>query len=228
MKGYRNLTLAAYEHIKEMMMTSRLAPGERLKFKQLAERIGVSRTPVNNALHILAREGYLDFVPNAGYSVRWPTGKETKEFKEIRLILEIGSIGKAIHRITDNKLLRVQQAKTAYEKASGQADNRKLYLLDANFHASLVAMADNQQLVHYYLEICRKAVLSLQVASSPEACFWRICREHDALYQAVRLRDVDEAREMIRRHSETPDRTCWSPPQTLPVRRPLKPLSMTG
>ena len=226
MKESKNLTLEAYEHIKKMMMTSCLAPGQRLKFKQLAERIGVSRTPVNNALHILAREGYLDFVPNAGYSVRRLTADEAKELHEIRLILEIGSIGKAIRRITDDKLLRVQQAKTACEQAIGQADSQKLYLLDTNFHAGLVAMADNPQLVRHYLEICRKAVLGLSTDSLPEERFWQICWEHEALFEAVRLRDVDGAKDLIYRHSVTPGRPCWLPTPVLPVRRHLKPIAV--
>jgi DNA-binding GntR family transcriptional regulator len=71
--------------------------------------------------------------------------EEIKGFYEIRLILEIGTIGKAIRRMTEEKLLRFQQAKAAWEGAIGRADGQALYLLDAKFHASLVAMAGNQQ-----------------------------------------------------------------------------------
>ena len=69
LKEQKNLTLAAYDSIKEMMLNYDIVPGQRLVFMDLAKQLGVSRTPVNNALSILAKEGYLDFVPHQGYSV---------------------------------------------------------------------------------------------------------------------------------------------------------------
>jgi len=61
LKGQKNLTLAAYDNIKDMMFNYDIVPGQRLVFVDLAKQLGVSRTPVNNALSILAKEGYLDY-----------------------------------------------------------------------------------------------------------------------------------------------------------------------
>jgi len=68
-KDERNLTYWVYSKIKEMMLHYQIIPGQRLVFIELAQRLGVSRTPVNNALSILANEGFLDFVPDQGYRV---------------------------------------------------------------------------------------------------------------------------------------------------------------
>ncbi len=201
MKRSKNLTLVAYGAIKEMMMNSHAFPEKRLKFRQLAEQIGVSRTTVNNALYILAKEGYLDFVPNQGYSVRSLNKKEIEDLQEIRLILEIGTVGKAIHRMTDESFLQFEKAKTAYEYAIVWGDYQKLYLLDAEFHASLIAMAGNYWLVQHYLEICRKAVVCLRSDALPAQRVWQIAREHNTLFEAVRIRDVDTVKDMIRKHT---------------------------
>ena len=66
-----------------------IVPGQRLVFADLAKELNVSRTPVNNALSILAKEGYLDFVPNQGYSVHKLTLEEAKGLYEIKLIFEL-------------------------------------------------------------------------------------------------------------------------------------------
>ncbi|KAB2840081.1 GntR family transcriptional regulator, partial [bacterium] len=93
MKKYSNLTLKVYHRIIELMLNYEIVPGQRLVFIDLAKQLGVSRTPVNNALSILAQEGYLDFVPNQGYSVHKLTRKEAENLYEFREVLEVGFLG---------------------------------------------------------------------------------------------------------------------------------------
>lgn len=94
----KNLTQMAYTKIKEMMLNYDIVPGQRLIFVDLAKRLGVSRTPVNNALSILANEGFLDFVPNQGYTVHQITRQEAGALYELREIIEVGAIERAIQR----------------------------------------------------------------------------------------------------------------------------------
>ena len=111
LKGQKNLTLAAYDSIKKMMLNYDIVPGQRLVFVDLAKQLGVSRTPVNNALSILAKEGYLDFVPNQGYSVHKLTEREAEGLYEVREILELGTIAKAIRMMDDKKLADFERRK---------------------------------------------------------------------------------------------------------------------
>ena len=92
----KNLTQMVYRKIKEMMVNYEVVPGQRLIFSDLANRLGVSRTPVNNALSILANEGFLDLIPHQGYTVHEITKEEAGSLYEIREIIELGSVGKAI------------------------------------------------------------------------------------------------------------------------------------
>lgn len=156
MKTQKNLTLTVYNQIKEMMLNYDIIPGQRLIFIDLAKQIGVSRTPVNNALSILANEGYLDFIPNQGYSVHILTEEEANYLFEIREIIEIGVIGQAIRKMTDKKLDKLQQRKMDYEKAISDRVHRKLFILDTEFHASAIEMIDNPLLVDRYREVCQK------------------------------------------------------------------------
>jgi DNA-binding GntR family transcriptional regulator len=84
LKKNKNLTLKVYHKIIDLMLDYELVPGQRLVFVDLARRLQVSRTPVNNALSILAQEGYLDFVPNQGYSVHKLSKKEAAESRALQ------------------------------------------------------------------------------------------------------------------------------------------------
>src|SRR4030042_854074 len=99
-----NLTQMAYRKIKEMMLNYDIVPGQRLIFVDLAARLGVSRTPVNNALSILANEGFLDFVPNRGYTVHQITPEEGNALYQIREIIELGAVGLALRKVNSHKL----------------------------------------------------------------------------------------------------------------------------
>ena len=127
------------------MLNYEIVPGQRLVFVDLAKQLKVSRTPVNNALSILAREGYLDFVPNQGYSVRRLSKKDAEELYQIREVLEVGFIGQAIEKMTDNMFLNVKKQKLTYEKAISDRVHRNLFILDTEFHLAILDMVGNKK-----------------------------------------------------------------------------------
>ncbi|MCP4748523.1 MAG: GntR family transcriptional regulator [Desulfobacteraceae bacterium] len=159
MAGQKNLTMAAYDSIKQMMLHYDIVPGQRLIFVDLAKQLGVSRTPVNNALSILAKEGYLDFVPNQGYTVHKLTIEEAVSLYEIKEILEAGAIGKAIRKISPEKLALLESKKIEYEKSISGCVLRKLFILDADYHACTIEMIENHYLVNRYKDICQRIFL---------------------------------------------------------------------
>lgn len=200
MKGQKNLTLAAYDSIKDMMFNYDIVPGQRLVFVDLAKQLGVSRTPVNNALSILAKEGYLDFVPNQGYSVHKLTKEEAESLYEIREILEIGTIGKAIRSMTDEKLKIFEEKKDLVARSITDRVHRKLFILDTEFHASIIEMIDNPYLTERYTEICQKIFLRHRIEDLRIERMNEIVHEHEQLFKAISIKDVDWAKELIKEH----------------------------
>lgn len=201
MKQQKNLTLAAYETIKEMMQNYEIVPGQRLVFVDLAKKLGVSRTPVNNALGMLAKEGYLDFVPNQGYTVHILTRQEAEALYELREILELGSIGKAIRRMTPEKLARFEKRKLEFEEGIEKQFYRQMFVLDAEFHAGILDMLDNPYLVARYREIWRMIFLRFRTEALQLERFREIAKEHQLLFDAVRIRDVEWAKDIIKQHN---------------------------
>jgi DNA-binding GntR family transcriptional regulator len=200
MSERKNLTLAVYDSIKEMMLNYDIVPGQRLVFVDLAKQLGVSRTPVNNALSILAKEGYLDFVPNQGYSVHKLTLEEAESLYEIREILEIGTIGKAIRNLTPEKMEMLEKRRLEYENSISDRVHRKLFILDAEFHASIMKMIGNLYLVERYRDLCQRIFLRFRTEDLRMDRQKEIVQEHRTLCEAVRNRDVDWAKNLIRMH----------------------------
>ncbi len=201
MKKQKNLALATYYRIKEMMLNYEIVPGQRLIFIDLAKQLSVSRTPVNNALSILAQEGYLDFVPNQGYSVHRLTIEEAECLYETREILELGTIGRAIREMNDDKLKIFENRMNDYKQAISDRVHRKLFILDTEFHAAIIEVIKNPILTERYRDICQKIFLRFRIEDLEIGRIGQIVQEHQELYNAVYVRDVHRAKELIKAHN---------------------------
>ena len=200
LKKNSNLTLKVYQRIIELMLNYEIVPGQRLVFIDLAKQLGVSRTPVNNALSILAQEGYLDFVPNQGYSVHRLTLKEAENLYDIREVLEVGFIGPAIRNLTDKKMKVLKKRKLDYEKAISTHVDRKLFIVDTEFHAGILDMVGNDILSSRYRDICQKIFLRFRTEDLRMNRILEIRDEHNEIFEAIYTRDVERSKELVKTH----------------------------
>jgi DNA-binding GntR family transcriptional regulator len=196
----KNLTHMVYRKIKEMMLNYEIVPGQRLIFSDLAKRMGVSRTPVNNALSILANEGFLDLIPHQGYSVHQITKDEAESLYEIREIIELGSLGKAIRALTPEKLEELEEKKRLYENAVVDQVSRGRFTLDQEFHACLVQMSNNLYLADYFREVYQRIFLRHRIEGLRADRAQKVVSEHNEIFEAVSLRDMEWAKESIKSH----------------------------
>jgi DNA-binding GntR family transcriptional regulator len=200
LSGDKNLTQMAYRKIKEMMFTYDIVPGQRLVFIDLAKRLGVSRTPINNALSILANEGFLDFVPNQGYSVHQITQEEASALYEVREILELGAIGQAIQKLTPEKLESLKRQRSLYQKSVLEQVTRGRFTLDQEFHACYVQMAENPYLADYFREVYQRIFLRHRIEGLPVGRARKVVSEHNEIFKAIALKDIKSAKELIKLH----------------------------
>ncbi len=196
----KNLVGMAYRKIKEMMLSYDLVPGQRLVFIDLAKRLGVSRTPVNTALSILASEGFLDFVPNQGYTVHQITREEGNDLYEIREIIELGAIEQSIQKATSGKLDLLKRQKGLYEKAVLDQVSRGRFTLDQEFHACIVQMAGNSYLTDYFREVYQRIFLRHRIEGLHVGRAQEVVLEHNQIFDAICLKEVKRAKQLIKRH----------------------------
>jgi DNA-binding GntR family transcriptional regulator len=194
----KNLTHMVYRKIKEMMLNYEIVPGQRLIFSDLAKRMGVSRTPVNNALSILANEGFLDLIPHQGYTVHQITKDEAESLYEIREIIELGALGRAIRALTPEKLAELEEKKRLYENAVVDQVSRGRFTLDQEFHACLVQMSDNLYLADYFREVYQRIFLRHRIEGLRADRAQKVVSEHNEIFEAVSLRDIEWAKESIK------------------------------
>jgi DNA-binding GntR family transcriptional regulator len=200
LSGAKNLTETVYRQMKSMMLKYQLVPGQRLLFADLARRLGVSRTPVNTALSILATEGLLDFVPDQGYNVHQITRDEASHLYDLREIIELGAIAKAMDNVTPSSIAKLKKQKILYEKAIDDNLIRGRFPLDQEFHAAYIGMAGNPILVDYFREAYERVYLCHPTEALPRGRAKEVMLEHNALFDAIKNKDMKASESLIREH----------------------------
>ena len=199
-KKSNNLTQKVYWRLIRLMRDSEIVPGQRLVFVDIAKKLNVSRTPVNNALAILAREGYLDFVPNQGYTVHQITRQEKQDLYEIREAMEVGFIGQAIRKMTEQMRKNVTQKVLKLNNLISKNFDRQVFLFDMELHEAFLDMAGNANLSLHYRETCQKIYICFRPSRLPASRITDLQRAHGELLEAVTLKDVDRAKMVLHSH----------------------------
>jgi DNA-binding GntR family transcriptional regulator len=196
----RNLNNLVYQQIKQMMLNYEIIPGQRLTFSELAGKLGVSRTPVNNALTLLAKEGYLDFSPNQGYTVHQITREEADALYELREILELGAVEKAVRNVTPAKLKELERRQFAFKQAVDKKVSRGRFTIDQEFHAYIVEMSGNPYLVEYFREVYQRIFLRHRISPLRGDRAITAPSEHQDVIDAFRQGDVEKAKMALACH----------------------------
>src|SRR4249919_1043662 len=111
-----NLSARVYNQIKHLILCNEIMPGQKLHHQQLSERLGVSRTPVREALTRLVQEGYVSFLPNRGFTCKEIRLQEAEELYEVREALEAFAVERALRSLTEAGLNRLRAKINSYGK----------------------------------------------------------------------------------------------------------------
>jgi len=158
MEPTQPLTQQAYEHIRTEILAGRLSVGSRISEKQIADELGISRTPVGEAIRSLATEGWVEQRPRQGTVVRDFTRREVIELYELREALETFAVGKAATLITDSTLTLLERycdeirrlGNELAESGAGMLDDaalKRFLAADMAFHLLIVRTAGNQRIL---------------------------------------------------------------------------------
>lgn len=190
----------AYHHISEGILRGSFAAGQFLDETELAGSIGVSRTPVREALHRLRAERFIDLLPRRGAQVRSITAVEMQEVYETRIVLESA----AYARICRGRRVVPATAQEVLERmtAAGEAHDWALFgQLDQQFHGILVSSAGNSVMHHLYQNL-RPQHVRIAIRAIKESPGRRptIEREHLEILDALSQGDDTRATSILREH----------------------------
>jgi DNA-binding GntR family transcriptional regulator len=197
----RDLTGEACSRIKQMILSYDLRPGQKLEHQPLSDRLGMSRTPVREALGRLTEEGFVTRVPHKGYFVAEITEAEAKELFELREYLELYTVEKAIRNRTDADLKKLREILDSYNDAISQGGvSRQMFLVDENFHLKIAEIADSAMVKRILTTIFEKIIMKRAVEGISSLSGLSSYRRHLRILKAIEKRDVREARKQLREH----------------------------
>ena len=202
MNEYLPLRDVVFNTLRKAILKGELKPGERLMEIALADRLGVSRTPVREAMRKLELEGLVVLIPRRGAQVANITEKDLNDVLEVRIALENLSIEKACARMTEEQLAQLWDAAEEFEKTMAEGILVKLAEADVAFHEVIYQSSDNRRLIQV-LNYLREQIYRYRVEYlKDEETRNLLVREHKELYEAIRARDVKKAQEISFHHIE--------------------------
>ena len=202
MNEYLPLRDVVFNTLRKAILKGELKPGERLMEIALADRLGVSRTPVREAMRKLEQEGLVVMFPRRGAQVANITEKDLNDVLEVRIALENLSIEKACARMTEEQLAQRWDAAEELEKTMAEGNLVKLAEADVAFHEVIYQSSDNRRL-NQVLNNLREQIYRYRVEYlKDEETRNLLVREHKELYEAIRARDVKKAQEISFHHIE--------------------------
>jgi len=188
--------------LRAAVLEGRLVPGQRLTEPELAQQLGVSRTPVREALRELEHEGLLQRVRGRGTIVAEVSRRDVEEIYAVKSALESAAVRAACARIGPGGLERLEALLARMEALAGEADLRPYTRASAEFHEQLIRASGNRWLWETYrtvdARIQQLRFYALATAGRPRASVG----EHKQILAAVAARDAARAERLIRAHVE--------------------------
>ncbi|CEH35964.1 GntR family transcriptional regulator [Romboutsia lituseburensis] len=199
---YKPLRDVVFENLREAILEGKLKPGQRLMEVQLAEQLGVSRTPVREAIRKLELEGLVIMLPRKGAYVANMSLKDILDVLEIRASLEGLAASLAAERISEDDLKRLELIAKDFEKSADSADVEELLRKDVEFHECIFKATNNKKL-HQLINSLWEQVYRFRVTyiSDYDSSVSIIC-EHKSILDAIKKGDTEMAKKYATEHIE--------------------------
>lgn len=197
---YKPLRDIVFDALKEAILTGRLKPGERLMEVQLAEEMGVSRTPVREAIRKLELEGLVVMVPRKGAYVSDLSLKDAAEVFEIRSSLEGLAAALAAERITDEEIKALDKVICDIIEAREKGDTETIIKKDMEFHQILFNASRNKRLAQIINNLKEQIDrFRIQSFTNPVRS-QSVLSEHKAILSAIKQGDAENAEKLAKAH----------------------------
>ena len=204
--AYKPLREVVSEALRQAIQDGRLYPGERLMEIQLAEELGVSRTPIREAIRKLEQEGFVVMIPRRGTYVADVSLKDISQVFEIRTSLEELAAGLAAERITTEEIEAMERLLVEIGRYIEDGDMKKIVAADVDFHDILYRASRNDRLADIIHNL-REQTLRFRTSSmSRPGRLVKTWEEHRQLVEAIANHNELQARKIARLHMEHSER----------------------
>jgi len=195
----KNLGDYAYNKIKLLILKDVLKNGEKIVQEKMAQKLGISKIPIIQALSVLQNERLIEYYPRRGFFVRELSYKEFSDILDIRRALESLAIKKIIHNLNDSIKYKLIEFLKDFELYSKIKNHKKYFELDKKFHYYLIEASDNSYLIDInnafnILLLCYTKGFRTKIEVSVE--------HHRKIIDAILNRESEKAMNLIKEHTE--------------------------
>lgn len=200
MNEYLPLRDVVFNTLRQAILRGELKPGERLMEIQLAKKLGVSRTPIREAIRKLELEGLVLMIPRKGAEVAEITEKNLRDVLEVRKALEELAVQLACDRISGGQIEEMKKCAQEFKESLGSGDITIIAEADVRFHDVIYSATDNRRLIQL-LNNLREQMYRYRVEYLKKQEFHeQLLREHDELIEMIGKRSKSDASEVTNRH----------------------------
>jgi DNA-binding GntR family transcriptional regulator len=197
-----SLSKKAYEAIRKSILSGDWKIGEIYNEKAIAADLGISRTPVREALLELASQGLIIFLPRRGLMVNRFTRRDVDEIFELRKAIELAAVVKIAKASPPLELFEIEESLLQQRKAAKQKDYTAFMEGDRAFHTYFSKLTNNRRLIAILENLRDMIHLMGTKALSLEGRALEVIEEHQAIFEAVKKGNAEEARRAMETHLE--------------------------
>lgn len=197
---YLPLRDVVFNTLREAILKGDLVPGERLMENTLAEKMGVSRTPIREAIRKLELEGLVTMVPRKGAEVAKITEKDIRDLLEVRATLEALAVRLACERMSDETIEKLNILKEEFARAAKKKDVNLIIRKDVEFHDAIFSSTGNDKLIQIVSNL-REQIYRFRVKYIQEMPDYQVLiDEHEEIVENIKNGDIKAAEKMAINH----------------------------
>lgn len=204
--AYLPLRDVVFRTLRQSILTGELKPGERLMEIHLADKLGVSRTPIREAIRMLELEGLVTMIPRRGAEVAQITEKNLREVLEVRSALDALAVELACERITKAELEELRIACEHFAEETKRRDANRVAQADVALHDIILAASRNEKLVQMIGNVSQQMYRYRLEYVKDEAHYEALIQEHQKIYEAICRRDREGGAKAIRVHIDNQEK----------------------
>jgi DNA-binding GntR family transcriptional regulator len=190
----------AYHGIRRMLYSKELVPGQRIAYRDLAERLQLSPTPIIQALKWLELQGFVYHEPNRGYSMAPFSLKEMEELYELRELIEPSLVPAVIQRIDKKGLQELKAALEAHLSAEREFYLKERLFKNREFHMTLASLSGKATQIRILQNVFEMLFLKYGGNYFPVASLSSTDQAHQEIYDAIALRSLERAQTIVKNH----------------------------
>ena len=206
MDEYLPLRDVVFNTLRNAILTGELSPGERLMEIKLADKLGVSRTPIREAIRKLELEGLVVNTPRKGAEVANISAEDLRDVLEVRRSLEVLAISLACDKMTDETLALLYENIDAFKHSIDAKATSDIASVDVTFHDIIYKATGNNRLIQILNNISEQMYRYRFEYIKNKESWNRLVEEHLNIYEAIKNRDKDLAVKSILLHIDNQER----------------------